>query len=323
MSDLFNTLMGQVNPEALQDQTVAKASFEYKIPEKGTTVGRFIGYIETGKHPKFYQGKEKEHPAAYAKLVFELLGPKHVTEDDDGNKHGTLYYEDVTIKTDEKAAFRKLFMKMRGGREAIKHMAQMLGEGFIIKIVHNTVGEGDKKKTYANIKHDGEWLVMPPVKEDPLSGEAEIIKVPAYTAAPRLFLWQNPTKEQWDSIFIDGEYERKNADGTTETISKNFIQRRIMKARNFEDSPAHELLSGLGEIDLSDDDVIEQEPSKSEPDTSKSEPKDDLAPKTEKPASEAPVKSEEPKESDKPKDKEPPRTDADLDDLFADIGIKA
>lgn len=316
MSDLFNTLMGQVNPEALQDQTVAKASFEYKIPDAGATVARFIGYVEVGTHPEFYQGKEKEHPAAYAKLIFELLGPKHVRTDDNGVKSGTLYYEDVTIKTDEKAAFRKLFMKMRGGRDSIKHMAQMLGEGFVVKVVHNTVGEGDKKKTYANIKHDGEWLVFPPIKEDPLSGEVEEIKVPPMISAPRLFLFASPTKEQWDSIFIDGEYERKNQDGTTSTHSKNFIQRRIMDAKNFEGSAVEEMLSGLGELDLTDD------TDKGEPDKQEEKP----AEKAQEPTKETPKEpaKEEPKEETaKEQTKGEPKSEADIDDIFGELGINS
>lgn len=311
MSDLFNTLIGQINPEVLQDQTVAKASFEYKIPDAGATVARFVGYIEVGTHPEFYQGKEKEHPAAYAKLVFELLGPKHTRTDDNGVKSGTLYYQDVTIKTDEKASFRKLFMKMRGGRDNIKHMAQMLGEGFVVKIVHNTVGEGDKKKTYANIKHDGEWLVFPPIKEDPLSGEVEQIKVPDMISAPRLFLFATPSKEQWDSIFIDGEYERKNSDGTTSTHSKNFIQERIMAAKNFEGSAVQELLSGLGELDLTDDGDTTPEP---EPEAKTPEKEPAQEPKPEQP-------KEKVKEPTKEEPKGDPKSEADIDDIFGELGI--
>lgn len=313
MSDLFNTLVGQINPEVLQDQTVAKASFEYKIPDAGATVARFVGYIEVGTHPEFYQGKEKEHPAAYAKLVFELLGPKHTRTDDNGVKSGTLYYEDVTIKTDEKAAFRKLFMKMRGGRDSVKHMAQMLGEGFVVKIVHNTVGEGDKKKTFANIKHDGEWLVFPPIKEDPLSGEVEQIKVPDMISSPRLFLFATPSKEQWDSIFIDGEYERKNQDGTTSTHSKNFIQERIMAAKNFEGSAVQELLSGLGELDLTDDGDANSEP----------EPEPEAKTPEKEPVKE-PVKEEPKEEAKEPAKEEPkgdPKSAADIDDIFGELGI--
>ena len=301
MNDFLDQLKGEINLDALQDQTVAKAGYEYKIPDKGATLARFVGYIELGKHPEFFNGKEKEHPAPYAKLVFELLGAKHITTDEDGNKRSTMYYQDVTIKTDEKAKFRKLFMKMRGGREDVKHMAQMLGEGFIIKIVHNTVGEGKDQKTYANIYDSGEWLVFPPVKEDPLSGEVEVIEVPPMMATPQLFLFDNPTKTQWDSIFIDGEYTTKDDKGNETTRSKNFIQRRIMEAKNFEGSAVEDMLSGLGELDLTDD-TDASEPEKQE-DKPEDKPKE-------------PVK-EEPKEEVK----EPAKTEADVDDVFAELGI--
>ena len=164
MTDI-NALLAEASSEAVQDQTkVTGGSGEYSIPAAGKTLMRFVGYVEVGKHPTTYQGKVNGS-AVRAKLFFELLGPKHMVDDGNGGKRSTLYIEDIFVKTGEKAAFRKLFMKMRGGDEAIKNMAQLLGRGYIIEIVHNTVkGSDGKETTYANIRNkDGEWTIAPPI----------------------------------------------------------------------------------------------------------------------------------------------------------------
>ena len=71
-----------------------------------------------------------------------------------------------------------------------------------------------------------------------------------------LMLWDFVTKEQWDSIFIDGTVMRKKEDGTEEEVSKNWLQLDIMqKATDFEGSPLHDLLDGLGGLTLEGDAV--------------------------------------------------------------------
>jgi len=50
-------------------------------------------------------------------------------------------------------------------------------------------------------------------------------------------VWDAATKEMWDSLFIDGEYE----DGKT----KNVFQEIITKAKNFPGSPIHSILQGV------------------------------------------------------------------------------
>ena len=54
----------------------------------------------------------------------------------------------------------------------------------------------------------------------------------------QLFLWNSPTMEQWESIFIDGT--------TQEGKSKNYIQEKIQKATNFVGSPVERLLMSGG-----------------------------------------------------------------------------
>jgi hypothetical protein len=269
MTDNLNVtaLLAEANNEAVQDQTkVTGGGGEYSIPAAGKTLMRFVGYVEVGKHPTTYQGKVNGS-AIRAKLFFELLGPKHMVDDGNGGKRSTLYIEDIFVKTGEKAAFRKLFMKMRGGDEAVKNMAQLLGRGYIIEIVHNTVkGSDGKETTYANIRNkDGEWTIAPPVIEDPSTGEVKNIPIPAPTQPIRLLLWNNPSKLQWDSLFIDGTSTRKvkGEDGkeTEQEVSKNWIQTLIVKkAIDFENSPLADILAGLGELNLGEVDEEDHTP---------------------------------------------------------------
>ena len=122
---------------------------------------------------------------------------------------------------------------MTYGRNDIKHMAQMLGEGFLVKVTHNKSKDGTK--TYANLKSDV-WDIGEPATTNPTTNETNILAVPEATQDVQLLLWNTPSKEQWDTIFIDGEYTREVA-GQQVTKSKNFIQELAMSASNFQGSP--------------------------------------------------------------------------------------
>jgi hypothetical protein len=128
---------------------------------------------------------------------------------------------------------------MAYGRNDIKHMAQMLGEGFLVYVSHNKSKDG--KKTYANLKSDV-WNVGQPATTDPITNETRILDVPIETQDIQLLLWNSPSQEQWDSVFIDGSYERE-VDGVVVTKSKNFIQETAMAASNFVGSPLEALVS--------------------------------------------------------------------------------
>lgn len=323
----LNTLLQQAQTSVLPDQTKAPAQFERTIPPEGLTTARFVGYVEMGKVPNMYEGKEKGTQLK-GKLIFELNGPKHMRETDDG-KVSTLYYEDIGIKTGEKASFRKLFMAMRGGRDSITHMAQMLGEPFLIRITHSK-GKGDKADvTYANIRNaEGVWGVMPPVVEDPVTGEVRNIAVPEVTQPYKMLLWSNPSKEQWDSLFIDGTYEKEVA-GVTKEISKNWLQNAIMKeALDFSTSPLHDLLSGLGDLTLDedasnpDDDVIKPDADLAADAAALDGPAVASAPaKVETPAETVKAPAVDPAKPADPAPAEEKKPAQSVDDVFAELGL--
>lgn len=261
-----------------EDQTEVQehTEFERVLPPAGKTVGRLIEYIEMGmREQKPYQGKAKPD-AEEVRLTFELLGKGHVNEveiEGEKVKLSNLISVKLTKKFGERAGFKKLFNKLQYGRSDKKHIAQMLGEPFIFEVVHNVAGEKGKEKTYANIRDkDGNFLISAPFASDPLTGETTDIskKIPASLRSPKLFLWDHPTKETWDSLFIDGTREVKVGD-KVEQRSKNWLQETIMSAKNFNGSALHTMLSGVSSDDLplSEDDGTEdliEEPSSDEND---------------------------------------------------------
>lgn len=253
MSQSIEDLMNLA--EETEDQSVVEGGdFTYEVPVEGKTVGRLIEYIELGMQPqKPYQGKAKP-PAEVVRLLFELLSPaKNIKEIEvDGQKRTIAEYISVTItkKMGEKASFQKLRSKMIYGRP-FNHLAKCLGDAFILDIVHHKqeAKDGKPARTFANIKKDGEWLISAPYMVDPIAGTTTPINVPENIKPKKIFLWNNPTKETWDSLHIDGTREVKNGD-KVEHVSKNWLQETILSATDFNGSKLQLLLGGVASTDL-------------------------------------------------------------------------
>lgn len=239
-----------------QTETTVGGDFERRVPQEGLTVGRLIEYIELGVHGnKPYQGKPKPD-SDQVRITFELLSEKkgniYEVDVDGGKKKLT---EKVTVKLakkqGEKAGFKKLFEVMRYGRPEIKHMAQMLGHAFKISIEHNKSADG--KETYANIRDkDGNWHISAPriVKEDPIEGTKEIItlNVPEQLTPSKIFLFNHPNKETWDSLYIDGTRTVKEEGKPDREESKNWLQETILSAKNYKGSPLDALLNEVTDL---------------------------------------------------------------------------
>lgn len=235
-------------------------TFERQLPAAGRTPLRFIEYIELGmQKQKAFQGKAKPD-ALDVMLTFECLGPKYIRDIE--VEGGTKTICDVitqrqTVKLNEKAQFRKLFNKMAYGRDK-KHLAQMLGEDFIGTITHSDATDKDGKaiKQYANLRTaDGEIGISSPFidKMDEETGESTKVRLKAGRTdlhPIKIFLFDHPTKETWDSLFIDGYNEVKQADGTVVKQSKNWIQERILGATNFKGSALEAMLHDLGGLSI-------------------------------------------------------------------------
>lgn len=244
---------------ATTDHTETTTGGDFQPPVEGTTVVRFIEYIELGKQPqKPWQGKAKPD-ADEVRLTFELLAVnKNRTDvreiEVDGVKRTVADRISVriAIKQGEKAAFKKLFEKMRYGREGITHMAQMLGMSFVAEVVHGKSADG--KKTYANLRNeDGVWTIRAPRinKGNAIDGDDWVdIKVREAISPLRCFIWDYANKESWDSLFIDGTRTVKDDKGVEREVSKNWLQEVILSAKNYHGSPLEALLNNIGGLSL-------------------------------------------------------------------------
>lgn len=225
---------------------------DYTPPAEGIARARFVGYIETGIHERNVGPGKPPVQKPQVKLIFELSGPNHQPKVlDDGTKLPHRITVDENYSLNEKANFYKLFRRMNWKGTAT-HMSQLLGEAFLVTIKHKVTGEGDKKRTYANIRDDAGYTVQPPRYVDPLSNQTVEVPVDPPISALRLFVWNAPTellKPMWDSLFIDGEYPARTDDKgnvTAPARTKNVLQEEIKAALNFKDSPIFQLLQTGG-----------------------------------------------------------------------------
>lgn len=259
MEMTFAQKMAAKAAEALKNGQLDGADFEgsgdftYEPPVEGLTLARLVGVVDLGVHPqRAVQGQEKP-PCAEVMFEFELLGKKHRKEievaEEDGTKTTKVIYpilrETLPVKGGPRANFIKLLEALRAGRKEIKHPMLMIGEAFILNIIHSDNGkEGKEKRVYANIRDgSGTWKVSAPVRMNE-EGEPEPIKAPEPTVELRAFMWDLADKESWDSLYIAGE-RTKTVDGKEVKETKNWIQEKIKSALNFEDSPIKALLDDL------------------------------------------------------------------------------
>lgn len=213
----------------------------YTPPSVGTAHARLVGYYEMGKHLSEYKGQPRLHDEVW--LVFELSGPNHQPRafvDEMPVPHRVTVKETLDLRAS--ARFFKLFGMMNYAGKAT-HMAQLLGEAYLVEITHSKSKDG--KRTYANLRDANGYKVRGPSFQDPISGETVNVNVAPLMTEPRAFLWDMVDVEMWDSIHVHGEYEAKTDDKgnvTQPTRSKNVLQNYIKEAINW---PEHRLSNFL------------------------------------------------------------------------------
>lgn len=198
------------------------------LPE-GYAFGRLVEYIEFGNQPQEYQGQAKD-PAMEFTLGFALTGEGY--QNDDGTPYVVRTYNTALSRNEKSRAF-KLF-KALNWKGTAKSFAQLLGETFLVKIKQVPKSKTDPK-IVSRIDLDGFLPPLDPVTRQPYP----IAEAP--DDMYRLFLWSRPTKEAWDSLYIEGEYDGK---------SKNRIQEQILAALDFQGSPLQQLLMQSGVTSL-------------------------------------------------------------------------
>lgn len=234
---------------------------DYTPPEAGPTRLRFVAYVELGKQAVTYQGKPNGFKDK-ALLVFELSGPKHKPAEVNGKLVPLRIGIELPVSLNEKAHFYKLFRALNHAGKAT-HIAQLLGEAYKGTVVHRKYkGRDGKERVEAELfdKAKGVYTIEAPryevVNEDGPTGEFKMLPVDPAISPVRLFLWDYADKEQWDSLFIDGEYpERKDKEGkvVAPAKSKNVLQAKVRLASNFKGSPVYGVIAAAGgSLDIPD-----------------------------------------------------------------------
>lgn len=258
------------------DLTKTAEFAERKPLAEGACRLRLKEYIELGLHAgseKFPKPKEK------AKVVFEVVSKKHIETDNDGkplHREITVY---VNKGTSAKAGDRKLFNAMNASLGNIyTHFAEMIGKGFAAKIT-NSEPHATSGAVYSNLdegpKDARTYTFTPPFKVDE-DGEFELdddgvkigIPMPELRGEPRLFLWEmealtdEQILEMWNSIYIEGEWEAKEAaDGKAAkpARSKNVLQEKIMSGLSWEGSRTEGLTQTFVELDELTGEPVEED----------------------------------------------------------------
>jgi len=215
---------------------------DYVPPVAGTAHAHLVGYYEMGKHPGEYQGQPRVYDEVW--LVFELGGPNHPPRgfvDKMPVPHRVTVKEVLDLRAS--ANFFKLFGMMNYAGKAT-HMAQLLGEAYLVEITHSKSRDG--KRTYANLRDSNGYKVRGPSFQDPLTGKTVNVDVARPLTEPRVFIWDMVDVEMWDSIHVQGEYEAKKDDKgnvTQPARSKNVLQNYIKEAINWPEHPLSTFLA--------------------------------------------------------------------------------
>lgn len=221
-----------------------EGSSSVELPPEGVCMLRFVGYIEVGKQATTFQGQTKEQNKAY--LLFELSGKKYPpVVDSEGKVHPWIVRHQITISNSPKSKGKQLFNSMNYDGYAKAGFAELLGRAYVGDLRHNSNKEGTKKfLTLTDV--NGNYTIRAPFYTDQ-DGETQQYKVSEPLSDFKAFLWNAPDKDQWDSIYQEGEYTVKNSDGTEVKKSLNFYQEAIKSAINFKGSEAEAMLMGFGE----------------------------------------------------------------------------
>jgi len=298
-------------------KTVAGGGGGYTPPAAGPVNLRFVGYYEIGQQKEVFKGKERYREKV--QLVFELSGKNYPASEDGQPMRMTIT---ETLTNNEKGNINKLFKKMNYEGKA-SHFVELLGNAYRGRIHHVEKERDGEKVVYANLRNEDGYTIGPAVVEtvdDDGNVSVKKIKVAEPVSELKAFVWDLASKEMWDAIYIDGEYEEKRDEKgkvVRPAKSKNVIQEKIMAAKNWIGSPMQVILDE-GEFDPDEVGPGDEEESDDEPEveqpktTTKKKPAAKAEPS--KPAS----KKTTPKKKPEP-EPEPEDDDEDDDDPLAEV----
>ncbi len=227
-------------PDMTQEGGGFKPRKDIYVPS-GLYDGRLVGYVELGvqKRPAF-RG-EARSPMPHAGLVFCLPSEKAVYDEEVGEVQ-MLITENMPIMTGDKSKMKRFFNAITDPRnphtQGLKTFASMAFRmvPIVIKIDTNekTLADGTVKH-YCNVRPDG---IEPPVervrnKDTKKYEEVPRTDIDEFEESPIIFLWNQPTIEDWDRLL-------------------KWMRDRIMGAENFAGSPIYNLLAENGRLEEHD-----------------------------------------------------------------------
>lgn len=220
------------NAETHVDMTQTVNTSSARVLPEGTALVRLTEYIDYGTQLVTKFGTNETEPKPVMRLGFRIVGGQGKNTKGEIEQYvkevGQFPYIrtfDVVLSQHIKSRAVKLF-NLLNYKRTHKHFANMLGGLFFLKITHET----KDGKTVHRPQWDSLSAPINPVT-------SEYVDAPAITDEHvRLFLWDNPTKEMWDSLYIEGKFD----DGQ----SKNKDQERILEATNYLGSRLEALLNG-------------------------------------------------------------------------------
>lgn len=203
---------------------------DFAPPAIGPTRLRFVSYVETGVHTRGVGTGRKTKPRV--ELGFELSGPKHEPKVlDDGRKIPFRIKIKEVLGRHEKNNYIKIFNLMNTDGAAKNFLDLLMdwkGRGMVSHYTFK--GDNGQERTIAQLREKGPYQIFPVSFNDPESGDLRTVAVPPALSEPMVFLWDNPTIEQWDTL-------------------DRFTRVTIGKAENFEGSLAHQMLAEAGRLD--------------------------------------------------------------------------
>jgi len=228
MSDM-NILSSLIN-DAIETQAVDMTevgSGGGGLMPAGYATARMVTYIELGEHVQIIEGKAKP-ASSQIRVGFKLFGGP-----DDCYEGRFISTFDLGVSNNSKANTKKFFDRLNWAND-MKHFAQGLGRGFLIPITvakSKTTGKESNRIDLGGI--------LPPL--DAVS-KAPYPIPEVQLSDLKYFFFDKPTKETWDSLFVEGTWDDGN--------SKNNIQEKILTAVNFPGSALEQLISGVVLPDL-------------------------------------------------------------------------
>jgi hypothetical protein len=229
-----------------------------RVPAAGKARARFVGYVELGMQETRFKDVVEDKPRVL--LTFELSGKNHAPRDIDGKKVPWLISLEETLSRNEKANLSKTFKSMNYDQRHV-HFSGMLGDPFLVEVFHRKYPRRGEDKSNpaswtgiaAELRQKGMPYSISAPKGMDAEGDEITLQVDPPLTPLRCFVWDFADKEQWDSLFIDGTYPEVKDDKGNVILperSRNFLQERIKKAKNFAGSPIAALLGGVSVADL-------------------------------------------------------------------------